>query len=202
MQACGIITYSAPMPSTSPSSDCIPTAEFIYNKEEDNYTCPAGEVMKKMGNGISRGHYTAFIYKTRACKTCTIRQECTKNKSGRVIERTQYQDVIDENKARVISNPDYYKLRQQIIEHQFGILKRQWGFTFTLLKRKVNVMSEVNLLMMVYNLTRMISIIGISTRPNLSSSVTKLYFSCSQLKKLSIEGVALPNKTFALERDA
>jgi hypothetical protein len=44
--------------------------------------------------------------------------------SGRVIERTQYQDVIDENKDRVISNPDYYKLRQQVIEHQFGILKR------------------------------------------------------------------------------
>ena len=55
----------------------------------------------------------------------------------------------------------YYKLRQQIIEHQFGILKRQWGFTFTLLKGKINVMSEVNLLMIVYNLTRMISIIGI-----------------------------------------
>lgn len=161
-KSAGIVTYCAPMPSTSPSSDCIPTAEFIYNKEDDCYICPAGEVMKKVGNGISRNHYRAFVYKTSACQECAIRQDCTKNKNGRVIERTEYQDVIDENRQRVISNPDYYKLRQQIIEHQFGVLKRQFGFTFTLLKRKVNVLSEVNLLMIVYNLTRMISIIDIN----------------------------------------
>lgn len=159
-KSAGIITYSAPMPSTSPSSDCIPTAEFIYNKENDCYICPAGNEMNKIGNGISRQNYTAYIYKTTSCKTCSIRQDCTKNKAGRVIERTQYQDVIDENKERVLSNRDYYKLRQQIIEHQFGVLKRQWGFTFTLMRRKVNVLSEVNLLMTVYNLKRIISIIG------------------------------------------
>jgi len=79
-----------------------------------------------------------------------------------MIERSEYQDVIDENRERVLANPEYYKLRQQIIEHQFGILKRQWGFTFTLLKRKKNVMSEVHLLMMAYNLTRVIAIIGIN----------------------------------------
>lgn len=157
----GIVTYCAPMPSTAPSSDCIPTAEFIYNKENDCYTCLAGETMKKKGTGTSRGHYMASIYKTTACKTCAIRQECTKNKCGRIIERSEYQDVIDENKKRVTTNPDYYKLRQQIIEHQFGILKRQWGFTFTLMKRRINVLSEVNLLMMVYNLKRSISIMGL-----------------------------------------
>ena len=50
--------------------------------------------------------------------------------------KEKYQDVIDENNARVIGNRNYYKLRQQIIEHQFGILKRQWGFTYTLMKGK------------------------------------------------------------------
>lgn len=88
-KAAGVITYSAPMPSTSPSYDCIPTAEFVYNKEEDCYVCPSGEVMKKIGNGISRNHYHAFVYKTAACKGCAIREACTKNKSGRVIERTK-----------------------------------------------------------------------------------------------------------------
>ncbi len=155
-----IVTYCAPMPSTAPSYDCIPTAEFIYKRGIDCYICPSGEIMKKIGKGVSRGHYTAFVYKTTACKKCAIRQDCTKNKSGRVIERTEYQDVIDENRERVLINKDYYKLRQQIIEHQFGVFKRQWGFTFTLLKGKIHVMSEVNLLMMVYNLSRMISILG------------------------------------------
>jgi hypothetical protein len=118
--------------------------------------------MKQNGKPINRGNYLSYVYKTSSCQTCSIRQECTKNKMGRTIERSGYQDVIDENKERVLANPEYYKLRQQIIEHQFGILKRQWGFTFTLLKRKKNVMSEVHLLMMAYNLTRMIAIIGIN----------------------------------------
>ena len=158
----GVVTYSAPMPSTAPSSDCIPTSEFIYNREEDFYLCPTGQQMKQNGKPINRGNYLSYVYKTSSCQTCSIRQECTKNKLGRTIERSGYQDVIDENRERVLANPEYYKLRQQIIEHQFGILKRQWGFTFTLLKRKKNVMSEVHLLMMAYNLTRMIAIIGIN----------------------------------------
>ena len=61
---------------------------------------------------------------------------------------------------RVNQNPDYYRLRQQITEHQFGTLKRQWGFTFTLMKGKENVLSEVNIMMMCYNLTRLMSILG------------------------------------------
>ncbi|MET0638337.1 MAG: transposase [Chitinophagaceae bacterium] len=149
------------MPTTSPSHNCIPTAEFVYNKENDYYVCPSGEIMRKAGDFITRKNYRAFTYKTPACTTCPIRQDCTSNKAGRIIERTEYQDVIDENRSRVLAAPDYYKLRQQIVEHQFGILKRQWGFTFTLMRGKINVLSEVNLLMIVYNLRRLISVIGI-----------------------------------------
>lgn len=80
-----MLTSCAPVPGTSPGSDCIPAAEFSYTKEEeeeDCYTCPAGAVMKKIGKGISRDHYRAFVYKTPACRQCAIRQECTKNKTG------------------------------------------------------------------------------------------------------------------------
>ncbi|WP_209859833.1 transposase [Chitinophaga sp. OAE865] len=122
------------MPTTAPSYECIPTSEFLYNKDQDCYICPSGEVMKRIGD-CSRKHYVASIYKTTACETCTIRQDCTQNKQGRVLERTQYQGV-GENKERVLANPGYYKLRQQIIEYQFGTVKRQWGFTFTLLREK------------------------------------------------------------------
>lgn len=107
-----------------------------------------------------RTNYRSRVYKTKACMGCPLREKCTQNKIGRVIERIEYQDVIDENNNRVLENPDYYRLRQQIIEHQFGVLKRQWGFTFTLMTGKENVLSEVNLLMIIYNLKRSISIIG------------------------------------------
>ena len=65
---------------------------------------------------------------------------------------------MEENQKRVEENPEYYRLRQQITEHQFGTLKRQWGFTHTLMKGKLNVLSEVNLIMICYNLRRLMSI--------------------------------------------
>ena len=156
----GIITFSSPMPSTSPSSNCFPLSAFAYDKRNNCYTCPAGERMTTHAGWTHRANYRSRVYKTKACTDCALRKECTQNKIGRVIERSEYQDIIDENNNRVLANPDYYKLRQQIIEHQFGVFKRQWGFTFTLMKGKVNVLSEVNLLMIIYNLKRSISIIG------------------------------------------
>jgi hypothetical protein len=113
-QSQGITTYCSPMPSTSPRKDCIPRSEFTYHKEQDCYICPSGNQMKRVGKGVNRAHYKSFLYKTQQCKTCTIRKQCTNNKKGRVIERSQYQDIIDANQQRVLENPDYYKLRQQI----------------------------------------------------------------------------------------
>ena len=69
--------------------------------------------------------------------------------------------TLEENQERVKKNPEYYRLRQQITEHQFGTLKRQWGFTYTLMRGKEHVLSEVNLMMMVYNLRRLMSIFEI-----------------------------------------
>ena len=73
---------------------------------------------------------------------------------------------MEENQKRVDENPEYYRLRQQITEHQFGTLKRQWGFTFTLMKGKQNVLSEVNLMMICYNLRRLMSIYGVNELKN------------------------------------
>jgi hypothetical protein len=57
-------------------------------------------------------------------------------------------------------NPDYYKLRQQVTEHPFGTLKRQRGFTFTLVRSKEKVLGEVGLMFIGYNLSRCVSILG------------------------------------------
>lgn len=113
----GICTYSSPMPSTTPYDNCLPLSSFIYNNEGNCYTCPSGEKMTCGSGWINRGHYKSKIYKTKACKNCQKRKICTQNKGGRVIERSEFQDIIDENNRRVIDNPDYYKLRRAIIEH-------------------------------------------------------------------------------------
>jgi len=132
---------------------------FEYHKSEDNYTCPAGEILATNGTIYNKGNHKVKHYKNRqACKTCCVVSHCTKNKNGRFIERSIYQEALEENAKRVENNPQYYSQRQQITEHQFGTLKRQWGFTYTLMKGKENVLSEVNLMMICYNLKRLMSI--------------------------------------------
>jgi len=157
----GIITYSSPKAHSSKDNGLYDMQIFEYNKESDYYKCPSGAIMQ--GNGViyKKRKHRIKRYMTKSCKGCKLREQCTENKKGRIIERSIYQEAIEANKARVESNPDYYKLRQQITEHQFGTLKRQWDFTYTLMRGKENVLSEVNIMMMVYNLRRLMSIFSI-----------------------------------------
>ena len=116
---------------------------------------------KTLKNG--RKSYQVKHYKTKACQGCDLRTQCTSNKHGRVIERTEYQQYVTRNNDRVNQNPDYYRQRQQIIEHQFGTLKRHWHFDYTLTKGKEKVLGEVYLIFTAYNLRRLMSIFDFET---------------------------------------
>jgi len=80
-------------------------------------------VYKKLDKS-GRKSYQVKHYKTKACKDCPLKRDCTKNKNGRVIERTEFAQYVKANNDRVHQNPEYYGERQQIIEHQFGTIKR------------------------------------------------------------------------------
>lgn len=141
------------------------STQFIYNREEDSYTCPAGQTLTSLGTWHNkRGDagetsYRFKTYRTDGCKTCSLKKHCTKlNK--RIIHRSEYQDAVDRNNANIRNHPDYYKRRQSICEHPFGTIKRQWGYTYTLLKGLKKVNGEMNLVMLVYNIKRTLSILG------------------------------------------
>jgi transposase len=156
----GITTYSSPKEHSSKKNGLYDMQDFEYNATEDTYTCPAGNILNTNGSIYQKGIHRVKHYKTKACKTCPERSQCTANKNGRFIERGIYQEELENNAKRVNQNPDYYRQRQQITEHQFGTLKRQWGFTYTLVKGKENVLSEVYLCFSVYNLLRTLKILG------------------------------------------
>lgn len=157
-----ITTYSSPKAHSSQHNGLFDMQIFEYDKFNDTYTCPAGKILTTNGTIYNKANHKVKHYKNRqACRTCHLRTECTKNKNGRFIERSIYHEALEENAQRVKDKPEYYKLRQQITEHQFGTLKRQWGFTYTLMKGKEHVLSEVNLMMMCYNLKRLMSILDI-----------------------------------------
>ncbi|MCH8325111.1 MAG: transposase [Bacteroidetes bacterium] len=158
-----ITTYCSPKAHSSQHNGLYPMKDFVYDKQNDTYTCPADETLNTNGTIYNKANHRVKHYKNRqACKSCTLRDMCTNNKNGRFIERSIYQEALEENEKRVQQNPEYYRLRQQITEHQFGTLKRQWGFTYTLMKGKEHVLSEVNIMMICYNLRRLMSIFSIN----------------------------------------
>ena len=138
---------------------------FNYDKLTDTYTCPAGAVLTSLGTWHDKkgeAHETSFrfkTYRTNACKTCPLKNQCTKLPK-RIIQRSEYQDAVDINDNNIKQNPHYYKRRQAICEHPFGTLKRHWGFTHTLLKGLQKVNGEMNLIMFCYNFMRTKNILG------------------------------------------
>ena len=171
-----ITTYSSPKAHSSQDNGLYNMNEFVYDAEKDTYTCPANQVLHTNGYICKKRKHRVKRYYTKACNGCGLREKCTKNKKGRFIERSIYQEALEENEERVTENPEYYRRRQQITEHQFGTLKRQWGFTFTLMKGKEHVLTEVNLMMMCYNLRRLVSILDVNT---LKSRLKALFFNFS-----------------------
>jgi hypothetical protein len=138
--------------------------KFIYNDENDTYTCPQQKVLNTNGNWYikSKQRYIYYVkhYKTSACSSCPALALCTKNKKGRLIERSEYQPYMDQNKANIERSPDIYKKRQAIIEHTYGIIKRQWGFYFISTKKGIKRASaDVGLMFTALNLRRLMNII-------------------------------------------
>ena len=163
----GITTYSSPKEHSSQKNGLFDMKDFEYNKKTDTYKCPNNEILTGTGNIYNKGNHKVKHYKNfKACQGCPLRGKCTTAKNGRLIERSIYQEALERNAMRVNQNPDYYRLRQQITEHQFGTLKRQWGFTYTLMKGKQNVLSEVNIMMICYNLRRLMSIFEVNELKN------------------------------------
>ncbi|MET2996848.1 transposase [Flavobacterium columnare] len=62
---------------------------------------------------------------------------------------------------RYKENAQLYRKRQEINEHIFGTIKRQWGYNHTNLIGLEKVNGEHSLIMLVYNIKRTINILGV-----------------------------------------
>jgi transposase len=142
-------------------------SKFSYNKENNTYTCPQGQTLtttgrwhKKTGRTEESG-YMYQKYRTPACKTCPVKDQCTSRKGGREIDRSQYAEAVEQNQKRYQENPQLYRKRQEINEHIFGTIKRKWGYNYTDLIGLEKVNGEHSLIMLVYNIKRSINILGV-----------------------------------------
>ena len=94
--------------------------------------------------------------------SCQVKEKCTTSAKGRLIERNENIEDTQRNKKAIEQNKELYKRRQEIVEHPFGTIKRQWGFDYTLMKGKKKVDGDVGLIFIAYLLTRLMNILGLS----------------------------------------
>ena len=132
--------------------------KFQYDRETDTYTCPAGETLRTRNTKTAQQR--RFCNKT-ACGKCPHVNSCTTSKRGfRTVARGEYADIFDEADQAFMTNIELYKLRQQIVEHPFGTVKRTMDGGYFLLRRRRKVRTEVALLFLGYNLKRVYNVMG------------------------------------------
>ncbi len=140
-------------------------SKFTYHKETDSYTCPEGQTLttkgtwhqKKRDRNIS---YNFKKYRSPACTRCPMKHLCTGRQDGRrEIERSEYAEAVERNNENYKNNQPLYRRRQEINEHIFGTIKRQWGYNHTNLRGLEKVNGEMALIMTVYNLKRSLNIL-------------------------------------------
>ena len=154
------------VPSTSQAPNHDYNYEhFIYDETTDTYICPHGHTLRTNGSWYkeltSSGNTILFKqYKTRACKSCKARSQCTRSKNARLIQRSEFADYYERNRRNSVEKEHLYKRRQTIAEHPFGTIKRQWGFSYILTKKGINrASSDVGFMFIAYNLRRILNIL-------------------------------------------
>jgi len=156
---------SIPSTSQAPNHD-YNYEHFRYDETTDTYTCPQGQTLRTNGSWYKEltnsGNTILFKqYKTPACKSCQARSECTRSKNARLIQRSEFADYYEKNRRNTLEKEQLYKRRQAIVEHPFGTMKRQWGFSYILTKKGISRASaDVGFMFIAYNFRRIINILG------------------------------------------
>ena len=106
--------------------------KFTYDRERDGYVCPRGEFLPlaTRSKPTTGKPYEVSIYRC-SNRSCPVRDKCTKDKQGRSVKRTPYEVAIEKqsDKQQMPEMRTLLRLRKEIVEHIFGIIKSIDGFT-------------------------------------------------------------------------
>jgi transposase len=134
--------------------------DFVFDAENDHYTCPAGKKLTRSRPRSDRKDDLDEYRHLTACFTCPLKQKCTPDKLKR-FKRWKHEGVLDQMQARLNRMPHAMGIRRQTVEHPFGTLKAWMGSTHFLTKTLEKVRTEMSLHVLAYNLKRMIQIFGV-----------------------------------------
>lgn len=107
--------------------------EFEYDVSADVYVCPNGKILTPRSISKENGYIT-YRSSSKDCKNCPLRDHClTKSSPTKTVQRHLWQSYLDEVELirRTQYHSQYYALRKQTIERDFGDGKEQYGLRYT-----------------------------------------------------------------------
>jgi transposase len=143
----------------SAGQEVYPKESFKYDGQTDRYQCPAGQHLERGYQAESKGKERIYYYNIGACRACPQKGSCT-SAVYRKISRLVNEAVVERQAARTAANPQIIKARKGIVEHVFGTL-RNWEHDCFLMRGLEKVRAEFSLSALVYNLRRVLNLIGL-----------------------------------------
>jgi Transposase DDE domain len=153
------VTRPKPMTSNAKAQGRFGKQDFRYVAAEDVYVCPAGQKLAYSFTSEDKG-LVLSRYRTSACQSCAIKHQCTTSKE-RLISRWEHEHVLEAVQRRLDEHPEKMRQRRETVEHPFGTMKARMGATHFLMKTLPNVAAEMALHVLAYNMTRVMSIMGV-----------------------------------------
>ena len=130
---------------------------FRYDAASDSWECPAGETLTcfQISQSEEQKKYT-----TDACLACPLKAQCTKA-DRRVVIRSFHEEARDAMHKRAIADPSWMKLRRELVEHPFGVMKWLMGVPRFLVRGLRKAKAELALTVLAFNMKRVINIRGV-----------------------------------------
>ena len=129
---------------------------FTYDEQSDSFRCPQGQTLAfvriQHANGVPLRLYRAA---GAVCQACPAFRACTKaGEIGRSLAIGSHDAVLRRHRAWMSTwaAKEAYRLRKQLVEPVFGIIKEQQGARRFLLRGLANVAAEWTMLVTAFNL--------------------------------------------------
>lgn len=123
----GVISYRRP----NHKKGYFYKREYVYNHDEDEYTCPAGKALTY--RTTDRNGYRHYQSDPSICKNCKHLDQCTKNAKH---VKTVTRHVWEDSKERINQNrlteygKQIYKRRKETVERSFADAKELHGYRY------------------------------------------------------------------------
>lgn len=138
--------------------------KFSYDAAGDFYICPEGNKLQRHGVNNEKKCINYDITDPCLCKNCRHYGKCTTSKKGRRVTRLFDEDLKErlEEQYSLPASQAIYTQRKAKVELPFGHFKRNLAVDGFLLRGLEGVKAEFSLLSSVFNISRMITLLGVS----------------------------------------